>query len=250
MTRNPILKVLSTFDRHRVTALLIGGQACILYGAAEFTRDGDFAVDPDETNLERLRAALLELQGKQVYVPSLTSDMLKRGHACHFRCHSAGVSNWRVDVMSVMRGCDDFAALWKRRLSVRFADYGTVEVLDLESLVRSKKTQRDKDWPMIMYLVEADYARAGKRPPRDRVVFWLREARTVDLLSVLVRRFRGTARRVSGERPAVAAALARDHGKVSRALQTEERRERNADRKYWEPLRAELQVMRRAARRK
>jgi len=29
---------------HRVRALLMGGQACVFYGAAEFSRDIDFAV--------------------------------------------------------------------------------------------------------------------------------------------------------------------------------------------------------------
>jgi hypothetical protein len=29
---------------HRVRALLMGGQACVFYGAAEFSRDTDFAV--------------------------------------------------------------------------------------------------------------------------------------------------------------------------------------------------------------
>ncbi len=37
MTPSPIPKVLSTFLKHNVKALLIGGQACILYGAAELT---------------------------------------------------------------------------------------------------------------------------------------------------------------------------------------------------------------------
>ncbi len=29
---------------HSVEALLMGGQACVLYGAAEFSRDADFAI--------------------------------------------------------------------------------------------------------------------------------------------------------------------------------------------------------------
>jgi hypothetical protein len=41
---NPILKVLSSMREHRVRALLMGGQACVLYGAAEFSRDTDFAI--------------------------------------------------------------------------------------------------------------------------------------------------------------------------------------------------------------
>jgi hypothetical protein len=36
-----VLLTLSTFQKHRVRALLIGGQACIIYGAAEFSRDSD-----------------------------------------------------------------------------------------------------------------------------------------------------------------------------------------------------------------
>ena len=41
MIPNPILKVLSTLSCHMVRHLLIGGQACVLYGAAEFSRDCD-----------------------------------------------------------------------------------------------------------------------------------------------------------------------------------------------------------------
>ena len=36
---------------HRVRALLMGGQACVFYGAAEFSRDTDFAILADAANL-------------------------------------------------------------------------------------------------------------------------------------------------------------------------------------------------------
>lgn len=36
----------------------MGGQACVLYGAAEFSRDLDLAILPDPDNLDRLRRAL------------------------------------------------------------------------------------------------------------------------------------------------------------------------------------------------
>jgi hypothetical protein len=49
---SPIGKVLSTFRKHRVRALLMGGQACILYGAAEFSRDVDFAVQDEKRSLK------------------------------------------------------------------------------------------------------------------------------------------------------------------------------------------------------
>ena len=47
---------------HRVRALLMGGQACVFYGAAEFSRDTDFAILADTANLARLRKALADLR--------------------------------------------------------------------------------------------------------------------------------------------------------------------------------------------
>jgi len=46
LTPNPIRKVLSTIRAHQVRALLMGGQACVFYGGAEFSRDTDLAVLP------------------------------------------------------------------------------------------------------------------------------------------------------------------------------------------------------------
>jgi len=54
---------------HRVRALLMGGQACVFYGAAEFSRDVDFAILPDAANLTRLRRALVELRATAIAVP-------------------------------------------------------------------------------------------------------------------------------------------------------------------------------------
>ncbi|HEX5399433.1 MAG TPA: hypothetical protein VFY06_10340 [Verrucomicrobiae bacterium] len=56
---------------HRVRALLMGGQACVFYGAAEFSRDADFAVLAGAANLARLRKALAELRAEVIAVPPL-----------------------------------------------------------------------------------------------------------------------------------------------------------------------------------
>ncbi len=71
---------------HRVRALLMGGQACVFYGAAEFSRDTDFAILADAANLARLRRALRELRAELIAVPPLALKYLRRGHAIHFRC--------------------------------------------------------------------------------------------------------------------------------------------------------------------
>jgi hypothetical protein len=84
MTQSPIPKVLSIFLKHNLQSLLIGGQACILYGAAEFSRDIDITILLSSKNLEILKLALNELKAERIFFPDLSKDVLLRGHACHF----------------------------------------------------------------------------------------------------------------------------------------------------------------------
>jgi len=195
LTPSPILKVLSTLTTSGVRSLLMGGQACVLYGGAEFSRDTDIVVLADDDNLGRLAAAA-----------------------------------------------------------------GPIEALSLPDLVTAKKTQRDKDWPMITRLVEADYAAHGPRADTPRTVFWLRELRTpsilidvtrsaADVSAALVPERPLLAAALVPERPLVAAALAADVAGVAAGLAAEEAREREADRIYWAPLRQELERLRLERRR-
>jgi hypothetical protein len=218
----------------------MGGQACILYGAAEFSRDVDLAILAEPGNLERLRQALAELHAEPVYYPPLGQEVLERGHACPFRAKVAGIPQLRVDVMSTMRGCGAFDALWARRRRFRIPRRGTVTALALADLVQAKKTQRDKDWPMIRCLVEVDYHNRSRRPPRRQIEFWLRECRTPALLLELCHRYPATAERLASERPAVAWALRHCVLKVEQVLKAEEDVQRAEDRAYWKPLREEL----------
>ena len=155
--------------QHRVRALLMGGQACILYGAAEFSRDIDLAVAADEKNLERLRRALGALKAEPVYVPDLNKAVLERGHACHFRARIDEANGLRIDVMAVLRGCDSFPVLWTRRQRLKLPGIGSVPVLALPDLVLAKKTQRDKDWAMLAASWKWIFT-TGPRDPRPNAL--------------------------------------------------------------------------------
>ena len=157
MIPNPILKVLSSMREHHVQCLLMGGQACVFYGAAEFSRDTDLAILADDQNLLRLKAALDALQAELIAVPNFDPAHLHTGHSIHFRCHHPEALRMRVDVMSKMRGVDPFPNLWERRTTLQTPDGTICDLLSLPDLVLAKKTQRDKDWPMIRRLVEAHY---------------------------------------------------------------------------------------------
>ena len=241
---NPIHKVLSTLNRQKVRYLLMGGQACIFYGGAEFSRDTDVALLAEPENLERLSMAMETLQAEVIAVPPLRMDYLERGHAVHYRCRHPDAEGMRLDVLSVMRGLPPFAVLWKRRSTVRLPDGEDIELLSLPDLVAAKKTQRDKDWPMIRRLVEANVVQFMAEPTPERIRFWLSELRTPALLKECAVRFPKAVCEYAGIRPLLADLAKMTEEDIAAALAEEESAERAADRDYWAPLRKELEALR------
>ena len=77
----------------------------------------------------------------------------------------------RVDVMTKMRGVDSFAKLWRRRTTLVFEDATKCEIMSLPDLVQAKKTQRDKDWPMMRRLIEVNYFANCDRPGPEQIGF-------------------------------------------------------------------------------
>jgi len=223
----------------------MGGQACVLYGAAEFSRDTDFAILASQANLSRLRAALAELQAEVIAVPPFELKYLQKGHAIHFRCHASEAAGMRVDVMTRMRGVDAFAKLWPRRSTLIAEDGTAYELMSLRDLVKAKKMQRDKDWPMIRRLVEADYFKHRERPKQEQLRLWFLELRTPELLVELASMHPETCRKLIKQRSLLKLAAAGEAIDLIGALSEEERLEREADRNYWIPLKAELEQLRR-----
>lgn len=248
LTPNPIRKVLSTIRKHNVQALLMGGQACVFYGAAEFSRDIDFALFSRAENLMALQEALRELEADVIEVPPFDEAYLRKGHAVHFRCRTPEAEGLRIDVMTIMRKVDDFPTLWDRRTTLETDDGEIIDLMSLQDLVQAKKTQRDKDWPMIKRLLEAHYAQFRHSPNDERHRFWLNELRTPVLLwearclcPVPLPELK-TSRRWLENLETFSEALIEEH------LAVEEKAEREADRLYWVPLKKELEELRRAIR--
>ena len=79
MNRSPILKALSAISNTGARTLLIGGQACVFYGALEFSNDLDLLVGVDTDDLERVQAGLADLlEAESAHVryrsPALASE--------------------------------------------------------------------------------------------------------------------------------------------------------------------------------
>jgi hypothetical protein len=130
----------------------MGGQACVLYGAAEFSRDLDLLVLVDSDNLRRVEAALADLIAEPIAVPvsqpPLNTELLLRGHAFHFRCHRSDLEGLRIDIMSALRDGVQFEELWERRTTLDI-EGESVDLMAIEDLVRAKQTQLSEDWSTI-----------------------------------------------------------------------------------------------------
>ncbi len=246
MIPTPIRQVLFTIQKHQVQALLMGGQACVFYGAAQFSKDIDFLVLADQANFDGLREVMNELHADRIAVPKFDPGILARGHAVHFRCHLPGVSGLRIDVMTRLRGLPEFGVLWNRRTTITGEDGLEAHLLSVEDLVDAKKTQREKDWPMISALLEGHYLALGQAPTPERIRFWLMETRTPERLMELSVRFPSEAASLQSARPLLALAISQAPPSLREALDAEVRAEQDKDRLYWAPLKREMEEFRRS----
>ncbi len=226
----------------------MGGQACVFYGAAQFSKDIDLALRASEENFSRLRAALAELNAIRIAVPPFDATLLARGHAVHFRCQGGDADGLRVDVMTRLRDLPDFGVLWARRVTIQDKAGETFELLSVQDLVQAKKTQRNRDWPVIDALVEAHYRALASEPTPERIAFWLAESRTPERLVGLAQLYPNEAQSLSSRRPLLHLAFSGASEALREALDAEARAEQAKDRAYWAPLKAELEAFRRAER--
>lgn len=125
-----------------------------------------------------------------------------------------------------------------------------LDVLSLPDLVASKKTQCDKDWPMIRRVAEVNYMSNQKSPTPEHVSFWLRELRTAELLLDVVRARPDEARKFSDQRPLLATITPEnvESGTLANSLRAEEEVERSVDTNYWRPFKERLTQLGREAR--
>jgi len=227
----------------------MGGQACVFYGAAQFSKDVDFLLLASEQNFSRLLAALSELKATRIAVPRFDPALLARGHAVHFRCHEGAAAGLRVDIMTQLRDLPGFEELWEKRTTINDENGETFDLMAIEHLVQAKKTQRDKDWPMIDALVEGHYHVFAEAPTPERTIFWLNESRTPERLISLCTRFPQQAIAQLAKRPLLALAQSGESDQLREALDIEMRAEQAKDRAYWAPLKVQLQAFRHDERR-
>jgi hypothetical protein len=149
-------RIIQTLGRHDVSYVLIGALAARLHGFPRLTADADITPARDAHNLEKLAAALRELDAR-VYTESVpeglpfdcSAEALTRAELWNL-VTSAG----RVDIAFTpagTRGFDDLASG-----AVRFDVFG-IEILaaDLPDIIRSKEAaDRPQDRQDVIVLRE------------------------------------------------------------------------------------------------
>ena len=154
-------EILAVLARHEVTYILIGGLAATLHGAAYVTVDLDITPSPDTANLERLSAALFELEAQVRIVGSNEHETLPFDHSAAslavMNVLDLSTNAGDLDICMTPAGTAGYDDL--RRDAVRIMLAGNeVAVASLADVVRSKEAAgRDKDrlaLPMLRRLLE------------------------------------------------------------------------------------------------
>lgn len=149
-------RLVRTLGHHDVAYVLIGALAARLQGFPRLTADADITPARDEGNLERLAAALREMDAR-VYTETVPEGL-------PFDCSAATLARsdlWnlvtaagRLDIAFTPCGTEGFGDL--QRHAIRFEVFGReILVSDLRDIIRSKEAaDRPQDRQDVLVLRE------------------------------------------------------------------------------------------------
>ena len=152
--------ILSTLSRHGVRFMLVGGLAGMAHGSSYPTFDVDIAYDREPRNLDRLAAALIEmdagLRGAPGDLPfQLDEETLGKGLNFTFDTKFGP-----LDILGELRGVGTYERIAKSAVATRIEGV-EVDVISLDHLIAMKAAAgRDKDRIMVAeYIAIADEQR-------------------------------------------------------------------------------------------
>ena len=158
MSDEQIVGIVSCLERHRVAYVIVGGVASQLHGAPiPRTRDADIVPARDRRNLDRLAAALAELDARLWVGPHEPAGVAIPLH----RAVLATVNGFLnlvtrfgpLDVTFVPDGTDGFPDLTRDAATIRLLDVD-VPIASLDDVIRSKEAAgRDKDIATLPALI-------------------------------------------------------------------------------------------------
>ena len=152
---------IAALNEHGVKYLIVGAHAVAYHGRPRATKDLDVLIDATQDNARRTLAALRAFLGGETGYT--VKDLLDPEIIIQL-----GVAPVRIDLLSKIKGCPDFAAVWKRRIDARFGAVSSY-YLGFEDLIIAKEAAgRLQDRADVRFLRRAKLKpqRPSKRKPR------------------------------------------------------------------------------------
>ena len=206
MAGNIYFELTRAFNAAGPIAALASGQAVVYYRVAIMSKDGDWVIRETTDACAQVLDVLAERGAVYRAGAPLDPRWLAGGWSSHFEFFDEKRRRVRCDFFSRPPRVD--AAILTRLFE---GEAGSLMVIDLESLIRMKHTQRAKDYAVIGEL-------AARLPPEEEIQF----TTDPDRLLTLASSYQGVSTRAAiqaasiGDRDGVVVALAREQDALQR----------------------------------
>ncbi|MBN2035440.1 MAG: hypothetical protein JW768_01740 [Chitinispirillaceae bacterium] len=145
---NPYEGLHREFARAGARVMLSSGQACVMYGIAAFSKDGDWIIEESEESCRVVLSVLEKNNASYRLGAPLDIRFLSQGWTSHFEYQSEDI-RMRVDFCSRPPRIQSLDALWKNMINKK-----GIAIVDAESLILLKQTRRIRDYSVIGALAE------------------------------------------------------------------------------------------------
>ena len=142
------VRICDAFNKYEVKYVVIGGFAIIIHGLPRTTEDIDLFVENSVENIEKLKSALKSLYND----PSI--DEITSGDLQEYAVIRYGTPDeFYIDIMTRLGEEVSFKEVWDslERFEI---DNVEIPVCGLETLIKMKKTVRDRDLRDLKFLMK------------------------------------------------------------------------------------------------
>lgn len=147
--KNPYFELHKEFKSAGADVLMSSGQACVLFGIATFSKDGDWIVAETTDSCLKVLEVLESKNAIYRLGAPLDIQWLSKGWTSHFEYFLSDGFRMRVDFCSKPPRIQDISKLWKNAIKKQ-----NIDVIDIKSLVELKQTRRIRDYNVIGTLAE------------------------------------------------------------------------------------------------
>jgi hypothetical protein len=145
------------FETAGAEVMITAGQACVLYGIAAFSKDGDWIIRESKKHFQIVLEVLAKANAVYRLGAPLDLRWHRQGWSSHFEFTDGSGFRVRADFLSRPPRVRGLKNLWKNAVS-----QNGLRIIDPAALMATKATQRAKDYPIIGALAQSTGLKAGK----------------------------------------------------------------------------------------